>query len=103
MSWMNVFHPCSSVLICAYFPVAMFRRWINSATMLTAISGTVCEPMSKPSGAWTFARAASAMPFAQQVVEDQLDLPLAADHADVAGRRVGRGGTALPRRGCGRG
>src|SRR5207253_9129439 len=30
------------------------RQAISSATMLTAISGTVCEPMSKPSGACTF-------------------------------------------------
>ena len=29
--------------------------------MLTAISGTVCEPMSMPSGAWTLARASRDM------------------------------------------
>jgi hypothetical protein len=27
------------------------RHWINSATMLIAISGTVCEPIGNPRGA----------------------------------------------------
>ena len=40
------------------------RQAISSATMLTAISGTVCEPMAKPSGAWTRASASAGMPLA---------------------------------------
>src|SRR5205807_6310483 len=40
------------------------RQAISSATMLTAISGTVCEPIAKPSGACTRARASSATPLA---------------------------------------
>ena len=83
--------------------VPRLRQAISSATMLTAISGTVCEPMSKPSGAWTRASASCAHALGEQVLEDQLDLPLAADHADVAGRASGPGGRAPPRRGCGRG
>ena len=43
------------------------RRAINSATMLMAISGTVCEPMSRPTGAATRARSASAMPASRRL------------------------------------
>src|SRR5262249_17650962 len=41
-----------------------FRWAISSATMLIAISGTVCEPMSKPSGACIFSRAVAGVPLA---------------------------------------
>ena len=43
------------------------RRAISSATMLTAISGTVCEPMSSPTGAATRARRVSAMPASRRL------------------------------------
>ena len=68
--------------------VPRLRRAINSATMLTAISGTVCEPMARPSGACTRA-SASVRPLGEQILEDQLDLAFAADHADVARPRLG--------------
>ena len=44
--------------------------------MLTAISGTVCEPMSKPSGAWTFASASAGTPFANKSSKISLILRL---------------------------
>ena len=58
--------------------------------MLMAISGTVCEPMSRPTGAATRARSASRDPRVAEVLEDQLDLAPAADQADVGGRRRGQ-------------
>src|SRR5713101_1222378 len=42
--------------------VPRLRQAINSATMLIAISVTVCEPISKPSGAWTRPRASDGTP-----------------------------------------
>ena len=42
------------------------RTAISSATMLTAISGTVCDPIANPSGAWTFASASFEMPRASR-------------------------------------
>lgn len=56
--------------------------------MLTAISGTVCEPMSSPSGAYTRDKAARDA-ITQQVLEDHFDLPLTSDQANVSSRRFG--------------
>src|SRR5438445_3671318 len=42
------------------------RQAISSATMLMAISGTVCEPMSKPSGACTLSNISELMPLAMR-------------------------------------
>ena len=53
-----------------------FRWAISSAMMLTAISGTVCEPMSMPDRGVDLASTSRRDAFGQQVVEDQLDLPL---------------------------
>ena len=78
------------------------RRAISSATMLMAISGTVCEPMSSPTGAATRARAASAMP-----ARGGPRRSAGSSGGCRSGRRKGRpsgpGGRAPPGRGRGRG
>ena len=79
------------------------RRAISSATMLMAISGTVCDPMSRPTGAVTRARSASADPGVTKVLEDQLDLAAAADQTDVGGGGRGQVEEALLDRGRDRG
>src|SRR5258707_6181408 len=52
------------------------RQAINSATILTAISATVCEPMSKPRGACTFRKASSEIPRASTSSKMRLILRL---------------------------
>ena len=44
-----------------------FRRATSSAMMLMAISSTDSEPMSRPTGAATLARASSLMPWSRKV------------------------------------
>ena len=50
------------------------RLAISSATMLMAISGTVCEPMSRPTGAATRARSASEIPASRRLSKISLIL-----------------------------
>ncbi len=64
------------------------RRAISSATMLIAISGTDCEPISSPTGAATRSRSDVGDPRFAQALENEPDLAAAADQADV--RRRGR-------------
>ena len=65
------------------------RRAISSATMLIAISMTDCEPISRPTGAAT-AQVGLSDPLVAQALEDEPDLPPAADQADVGGGRRGK-------------
>jgi hypothetical protein len=67
---------------------------MSSAAMLTAISPTVTAPILRPIGVRT--RASRSRATLLKIVEDDADLPPAADHPQIPGRRIDHG----PKRSC---
>ena len=57
--------------------------------MLMAISGTVCDPMSRPTGAAHACQVGLLDTRVAKTLEDQLDLAVAADQPYVGGGRRG--------------
>ena len=66
------------------------RQISSSAAMLNAISSGVSARRSSPMGACTRASVSRRHPVAQEVAEDRAHLAGAADHADIARRRIQR-------------